>query len=385
MTVYSSASSLFSFLLNAVLDGFTLYTMGIYAVGSPDVRDKHLSTETSSQTATFMSASRELGMEYVLRNIYLLGLGAIGATYLAPLYDVQPDSVRVIVDQRRKASLEEEPVQVNGRAYRFPMITPDEVSEPASLLLVAVKAGQLDEALASASGFIDKDTLVLSLMNGLPPVDTLCKYFDLDQILIGVVYKHATRTGHFVKSGNRGRLILGALSPSLSSERTDSVQHLFRRAGIQCQASTDIHRAAWEKYIINVALNQISGVLRATYGQMNSSHHARELLHEVGEELLELARACGVCLSDQVVINVFELLANLPAKGKTSMLQDLEAGRTTEVAAFAGTVISLGQKYGVSTPRNRLLFHMLRFLEAHGVPPPIPCEHTEGPCSIRTK
>ncbi len=110
-------------------------------------------------------------MDPLWRKIYLVGLGAIGATYLAALYDAQPDSIRVIVDPERRASLEREPIQVNGRAYRFSMVSPGEQCEAASLLLVAVKAGQLEDALVSASAFIDEDTIVISLMNGLPRVD----------------------------------------------------------------------------------------------------------------------------------------------------------------------------------------------------------------------
>ena len=104
------------------------------------------------------------------------------------------------------------------------------------------------------------------------------RYFDLNQILIGVIYTHATRIGHLVESSDPGKLILGALSPSFSRERMNSLQHVFGRAGVRCEVAADIHRAAWEKYLINVALNQVSGVLRATYGELNSSRHACRLL-----------------------------------------------------------------------------------------------------------
>lgn len=305
-------------------------------------------------------------MDSLWRRIYLVGLGAIGATYLAALYGVQPDSIRVIVDAERRALLETEPVQVNERAYRFSMVSPGDQCGAASLLLIAVKAGQLEDALVGASAFIDKDTVVLSLMNGLPQVDALRKYVDLNRILVGVVYTYASRIGHLIESPTAGELIFGAISPSFSGERMDSLQRLFRRAGISCQVSPDIYRTAWEKYLINISLNQISGVLMATYGQLNSNPHAHKLLSEVGGELLLLAKACGIRLTDQALVNLFRLLASLPPEGKTSMLQDLEAGRKTEVEALAGEVIRLGREHGVGTPSSLLLFHMLRFLEQRG-------------------
>ncbi len=323
-------------------------------------------------------------MDSLWRRIYLVGLGAIGATYLAALYDFQPDSIRVIVDAERRALLETEPVQVNERAYRFPMVSPGDQCEAASLLLIAVKAGQLEDALVAASAFIDKDTVVLSLMNGLPQVDAFRKYVDLNRILVGVVYTYASRIGHLIESHDRGELILGPMSTSFSRERTDSLQRLFERAGIPCKVSPDIYREAWQKYLINASLNQISGVLMATYGQLNSSPHAHRLLYAVGGELLQLAKATGIRLTDQALVNLFRLLASLPPEGKTSMLQDLEAGRRTEVEALAGEAIRLGREYGVGTPSSLLLFHMLRFLEQRNASFVPSCAETSHFFALRT-
>ena len=358
-----SASAFLKRFLRVLVHAFALHAYAMFPAVLPCVSDEWQTAERLTPRPSKALTSNDWSREDACSNIYLIGLGAIGAAYLAPLYDLQPSAVKVIVDPERRAALEEEPVHVNERAYRFRMISPGEACRPASLLLIAVKAGQLNEALASASAFIDRETVVLCLMNGLPRVMALSKYFNLNQILIGVVYTHATRTGHLVESRSQGKLILGAVSMTFPRTRMQSLKHLFRRAGIRCEVSNDIYRAAREKYLINVALNQVSGVLNATYGQLRSSPHARELLQEVAEELLEVARACGVALPDHAAESIINLLDQLPPEGKTSMLQDLEAGRKTEVDAFAGDVIRLGQEHGVRTPRNQLLFHMLRFLE----------------------
>ena len=359
----SRASAVFRVFLNSAVRGFSLYSTTMLPGESLSHTDEVTPYAQPPLSPDEVFKSGIPAMDSLWRKIYLVGLGAIGATYLAALYDVQPDSIRVIVDPERRAFLERDPIQVNGRAYRFSMVSPGEQCEVASLILVAVKARQLEDALVSASAFIDKDTIVISLMNGLPAVEAFRKHVDLNRILVGVVYTYASRIGNLIQSHDRGELILGPISTSFSRERMDSLQRLFERAGISCKVSPDIYRAAWEKYLINTSLNQISGVLMATYGQLNSSPHAHKLLYEVGGELLQLAKATGIRLTDQALVKLFRLLASLPPEGKTSMLQDLEAGRRTEVEAFAGEVIRLGREHGVGTPNNLILFHMLRFLE----------------------
>ncbi len=165
----------------------------------------------------------------------------------------------------------------------------------------------------------------------------------------------------------RSELIFGAISPSFSGEADACASApLQNELAFHVKSLQASIRTAWEKYLIDTSLNRISGVLMATYGQLNSNPHAHKLLSEAGGELLRLANACGIRLTDQALVNLFRLLASLPPEGKTSMLQDLEAGRKTEVEALAGEVVRFGREHGVGTPSSLHLFHMLRFLEQRG-------------------
>jgi len=116
--------------------------------------------------------------------------------------------------------------------------------------------------------------------------------------------------------------------------------------------------------MINVGINQASAALRAPYSVFQTSHEARQLMALAMEEVRVLSGKEGVLLSEKDLENWHRVLSNLNPQGKTSMLQDVEAGRKTEVDAFAGKVIELGKRHGIPTPINQRLFDEIKEIEA---------------------
>jgi 2-dehydropantoate 2-reductase len=115
--------------------------------------------------------------------------------------------------------------------------------------------------------------------------------------------------------------------------------------------------------MLNVGVNQVSALLRATYGDFATVPEARELTRAAALEVVALSAREGVALSAADVDRIFPILAGLAPAGKTSMLQDVEAGRKTEVEIFAGAVVALGRRHGVPTPVNEVLGKLLIGLE----------------------
>jgi 2-dehydropantoate 2-reductase len=122
-------------------------------------------------------------------------------------------------------------------------------------------------------------------------------------------------------------------------------------------------RMLWWKFMINVGINQASAVMRANYGVFQTSLDAQELMSVLMREVIVLAQHAGVNLKEQDLHDWYPVLKSLSPNGKTSMFQDIEAGRKTEVDVFAGKVVDLGESYGISTPVNRTLFSIIRVLE----------------------
>lgn len=112
--------------------------------------------------------------------------------------------------------------------------------------------------------------------------------------------------------------------------------------------------------MINVGVNQALAVLHAPYGVFQFSPDARALMQLLMQEVVTLAGKVSVNLTQKDLAEWFSVLATLAPEGKTSMLQDIEAGRKTEVEIFAGKVVSMGVEYGVTTPVNRQFYILSR-------------------------
>ena len=115
--------------------------------------------------------------------------------------------------------------------------------------------------------------------------------------------------------------------------------------------------------MINVGINQPSAVLAAPYGIFQTSAHAQQIMESAMREAMLVAKAAGVNLSEKDIKDWYPVMNTLDPEGQTSMLQDIEAGRRTEVDIFAGKVIELGTSLNIPTPVNEFLFHAIKVLE----------------------
>jgi len=116
-----------------------------------------------------------------------------------------------------------------------------------------------------------------------------------------------------------------------------------------------------------VGMNQASAVMRAPYGMFQTMSSARDLMVELMQEVILLAKHTKVNLNEKDIDDWYSVLDTLSPQGKTSMLQDIEAGRKTEIEIFGGKVVELGQTYAVPTPVNQTLVRIIQVLEKNAV------------------
>jgi len=299
-----------------------------------------------------------------LQRIHFIGLGAIGLKYAARLHDLDPSRVRVIADAGRIAAFLANPPSVNGKAYDFSFVSPGDGSECADLLFVAVKAGQLPQALDDLRGFVGPHTSVISLMNGITSEEAIGQAIGAEHVLYANVYMDAVREGHAVTYHNIGKIVFGERDNNLRSARVQAIADLFDQAGIPHDIPADMLRAHWIKFMLNVGINQASAVLRAPYGWFQRNVHARALMIAAMREVVELSQPADVGLTLEDIDRALAIIDTLAPDAKTSMLQDVEARRETEVDIFGGAVIELGRRFSVPTPVNQTLFDMIKALEA---------------------
>ena len=143
------------------------------------------------------------------------------------------------------------------------------------------------------------------------------------------------------------------------------VQRAFDRAGIAHETPEDMIRIMWWKFMINVGMNQSSAVMRANYGVFRESMDARALMKALMQEVIDVAKAAGVNLQEKDIDDWEKFLISLSSEGKTSMFQDIEAGRKTEVEIFGGKMVNMGKKYSIPTPVNETMLRIIRVLEQY--------------------
>lgn len=299
-----------------------------------------------------------------IKKIAILGAGALGATYAAKFYDADPDSVVLIADGERYQRLKEKGFVLNGQPYTIPVVRPDEGNAPVDMIIVGLKHHHLDQALPDLRQFVGEHTTIVSVMNGLDSEDVIGAVYGMDKLLYAIVVGiDAVREGNEIVCSNAGKIIFGEADNAQLSPRVQQAQAAFDWAGIIYQTPVDMLRIMWWKFMVNVGVNQASAVMRAPYGAFQFSTDAQALMEALMREVIALAGAAGGNLVENDIAEWYTVLNTLSPVGKTSMLQDIEAGRKTEVEIFAGKVVSLGEQYGIPVPVNETVMHIIRVLE----------------------
>jgi 2-dehydropantoate 2-reductase len=304
-------------------------------------------------------------MKTDIKKISIIGAGAMGAVYAGLLYDMDPRCVSFVAGGNRGERLRRDGLLVNGKRYNIPVRSPEEQTRPADLIIVAVKNQHLDDAVRDMHYCVGPETIIISVMNGIDSEERIGTVYGLEKVLYCVSLGiDAVREANRIIYTTQGTLLFGeALNPT-PTRRVKIIQELFARAGIVYETPPDMQLVLWRKFMINVGINQASAVLGAVYGVFQTSPEARNLMESAMGEVIGLAQKAGVHLSADDIRGFEPILARLSPQGKTSMLQDVEAGRKTEVEMFAGRVIALGKQYNIPTPVNQMLFDQIRAIES---------------------
>jgi 2-dehydropantoate 2-reductase len=295
------------------------------------------------------------------KNIYLLGLGALGGLIASKLHEAFPEALKIIADVKRQQAIQHAGLFVNGNPVSFQFTAPGEGHGEADLIIIAVKNAQLTQAIHDSRSFIGKNTIVISLLNGISSEETMGNEIGHEHILYAYgIGMDAVRDNSGIRYTNPGKIVFGEKENHELSERVLFVKRLFDKAQIPYNIPVDMYRALWTKFMMNTGINQVSAILRAPYGEFVVPGEAREMMLAAAGEVMTLAAHYGVNLNQADIDEFLRIVATLDPAGKTSMLQDVEAGREPELELFAGTVLQMAKKYDLQTPVNKMLYQKIK-------------------------
>ncbi len=297
--------------------------------------------------------------------ISVIGLGAVGASYAARISDAQPDAeLRVVAEGSRAERLRRDGVVVNGERHEFRVVDPKEEMVPADLVIVTVKCHHLVEAIGQLEHQVGPGTIILSLLNGITSEEALSAAYPQAYVPLAVVVGiDAVRDEGGVRYSAGGWVEFGDPAPGERSAGSVRLEALLAGAGIPYVVQADMRHALWWKFLLNVGVNQVTALLETSYALVQAEGPARDLTIGAQREVVAVAQASGVDLTEADIARFLTVLDTLGPDNYTSMAQDALAHRRTEVDQFAGVVVQLGERYGVPTPVNAVLLQA--FLAKH--------------------
>jgi 2-dehydropantoate 2-reductase len=303
--------------------------------------------------------------------IAIIGPGALGCLLGALLYEAGEDAWLVDYRPGRVALLRRQGLRFHTpeggeRQIAVPIGLPQEVA-PADLTIVAVKAHQTQAAALDLPGLMAAGGLALSLQNGLGNVEIMAEAVGPERLLAGVALLGVTRLaeGEIILAGP-GAIIIGVPAGSkVDPAATARVAAALRHAGLDCRQAADVEAVLWEKLLINVGINPLTALLRVPNGALPELPEAWSLAVAAANEALAVARAAGLDLAVDPEARLRQV-CTATAANRSSMLQDVLAGRPTEIEALNAQVSARGRTLGVPTPVNELLTRLLRALGQAG-------------------
>jgi 2-dehydropantoate 2-reductase len=233
----------------------------------------------------------------------------------------------------------------------------------ARLILFCVKSTDTEDAAAQMAPFLDAGALVVNLQNGVDNTERIQARI-AQPVIPAVVYVATGMAGPgHLKHHGRGDLVIGELGGKVPAGALAQVQQWFQAAGVPVVVSANVAGELWAKLVVNCAYNALSAIAQLPYGKMIEGPGVRDVMRDVVEETLALARASGVAMAPDMLERTYGIAEAMPTQF-SSTAQDLARGKPTEIEHLNGFVARRGAALGVPTPANRALYALVRLLES---------------------
>lgn len=298
--------------------------------------------------------------------VAVLGAGAVGCYYGGMLaragHEVMLIGRPVHVDAFKARGLRFE-------GLKFDETVPVKASTDAGavrgcrIVLFCVKSTDTDAAAAQIAPFLDANALVVNLQNGVDNTERIQARV-AQPVIPAVVYVATEMAGPgHLKHHGRGDLVIGELGGKLPPGTLALIQRWFEATGVPVAVSDNIAGELWAKLVVNCAYNALSAITQLPYGKMIEGPGIREVMRDVVEETLALAKASGVAMAPDMLARTYKIAEAMPTQF-SSTAQDLARGKPTEIEHLNGFVVRKGAALGVPTPANRALYALVRLIES---------------------
>jgi 2-dehydropantoate 2-reductase len=301
--------------------------------------------------------------------IVIAGIGGVGGYFggkLAAYYAARPAEVEVSFVARgaNEAAIRERGLSVESDGQAWVARPARLTSEPAELgvadlIICCTKGYDLEHSIAQLQPCLGPDTVVLPLLNGVDSYERIKRLLPEQEVWDGCVYIVArlTEPGLVRDTGNIRALHFG--SRQGPSARQEQVARLLQAAGIDARLASDVLSAIWQKFVFISPVATLTSAFDASLGAVLAGPETRPLVDELLAEVLQLAAGLGISLPADIRARTLGTMNALPYATVSSMYNDYQQGKATEVESLTGYVVRSSQALGLPCPAYERLYAQL--------------------------
>ena len=251
-----------------------------------------------------------------------------------------------------------------GKLQIIPMNATSDVASvgKADLVIFFVKTYDTERAVSDSLVLEKENTVFLTLQNGLGNEEVICKKIDRKKVVLGVTGHGATllRPGH-IRHAGWGKTFVGELDHRIT-DRATRIAQMFCKAGIETEASPNIHDQVWGKLVVNAGINALTALTGFKNGQLLDYPETARLMERLVFEAAQVARRKGVHIEEDPIEKVRKG-AEATRENRSSMGQDFDHRRRTEIDAINGAVVREAQALGIPVPFNQAVTDLVKAIE----------------------
>ncbi len=304
-------------------------------------------------------------------NITIIGAGAMGGLFGALLteageevclLDIWKEHIDNINNNGLGVELDGKTrfVKINARSH-------EDTIDKSDLIIIFVKSTQTSKAAEIAKRLAGDRTLIMTLQNGMGNADAIAEIISPEKIVAGTTSHGATVIGPgHIRHAGKGPTVIGLWSGKKNAE-LKNIAEIFNKAGIATEAVDDVKPVVWKKLIINVGINAITALTGIKNGGILDLESTRSLVKEAVREAVSVAAEQGIKLPHDMAEQVFKV-AEATGANRSSMGQDIDRQRRTEIEAINGAVVSLAERAGsnkINVPVNKTLTALVQTYQSH--------------------
>ncbi len=300
--------------------------------------------------------------------IAVIGAGAMGSLFGALLTEAGIEVWLLDIFAEHVKAIKEKGLSIESegktRSVKANATTDPKRIGRVDLIMIFVKSTQTAHAVETARGLLGPKGLVLTLQNGMGNAGLIAEAIDPARVVAGTTSHGATFLGPgHIRHAGAGPTVIGMWAGGDQGEAR-RIARIFTEAGIETEAVEDVHRVVWDKLLVNVGINAITALTGIKNGQILDLEVTRELSRAAVEEAMAVALAHGIKVRDDAVEHVLQVAENTRGN-RSSMGQDVDNKRQTEISAINGVVVREARKLGLETPVNQILTALIETLQAH--------------------